>query len=150
MSIMEIGLPKAILMIVVPFIVLYGLICILTIPDNRHDEEDYINLPAPLRYILFLPLAIGKCRSYLILGVFSQISLFLSPIAIFLVMHLVDKGVIAAENEDNYILLMFLILPLIGMIVHLLRRIVRPRTRYPRSHRRKRMKSRRMGRRRRF
>ncbi len=60
---------KSILIFIAVWIICYGANCICVLPDGRHNEADYIALPKPLAFILFLPLAIGKCSSYLLICV---------------------------------------------------------------------------------
>lgn len=128
---------KSIIIAAVWWIVCYGMNCLFAVPDGGHDEEDYIPLPKPIAYIMFLPLAIGKCRSYMLFSVIMQGALFLLTPALFLMDHLVQIGIIAEDRSDLYLKLAFVAIVLICIAAHIIRRLVkRPRKYYPRSRKR--------------
>ena len=134
---MDSELIKSIIMVFIGWVLIYGINCSLALPDGRHNESDYVPLPKPIAYILFLPLAIGKCRSYMILAIFLQVALFLFLPVYAFAEYLVHIGAIAEERVETYMLVFFSVLIGAGLLAHLIRWLIkRPKRYYPRSRRR--------------
>lgn len=145
---MERELIKSMVMAAIGWLFCYGFNCLLALPDGRHNESDYIPLPKPIAYILFLPLAIGRCRSYMILAIFLQAALFLFIPAVALAEYLAHIGVIAEDKIETYLQIAFIALVAIGLLAHLIRWLMKRPKRYKPRRRAGRLRSRRRHRRR--
>ena len=145
---MERELIKSIVMTAIGWLFGYGVNCMIALPDGRHNESDYIPLPKPIAYILFLPLAIGRCRSYMILAILMQVALFLFIPTVALAEYLAHIGVIAEDKIETYLQIAFIALVAIGLLAHLIRWLMKRPKRYKPRRRAGRLRSRRRHRRR--
>ncbi len=65
-------------LILIQFAVLYGFGCLICIlfPANGSSPFPEVRLRKPWRYVLFLPLALGKLEYYMLHAIFIQIGVF--------------------------------------------------------------------------
>ena len=68
-------------MMILSFVIVYGVMCMIAVPDGRRSERQYVKLNPVLAAILFLPLYLGKLTAYSVAAIILQFGNFAFHIA---------------------------------------------------------------------
>ena len=122
------------------FIIAYLLICLVCIayPSNGFSEVPEVDLRSPWDRILFLPLAKGKLRGYMLHAVFLQAANYLAFFANIVLALLMTCGVGLTEKAFDIPYIAALGIAFLGFIISVAIMIRNNRKRFPRRGRRRR------------